>query len=165
MEISINQNKLLISFLNVTKNYDKKNKLVIKNGYEQYSLKYCLAVGDDKTLKYAEMLFNNLYEELINPSIERYLNNLINIITCKVKSIDNNIILREIKKGFVFTSNRNFLMIEKRIAFKILQVEDKDKILNIVGRSNYEPLCRSFRVKNEDGINKIYSLIVLSFEM
>lgn len=59
-------------------------------------------------------------------------------------------------------------MIEKRrkeLYLIILQVEDKDKILNIVDRTNYEPLCRSFRARNEDDINKIYSLIVLSFEM
>lgn len=168
IEIVIKQNELLVTFLKDAKKYDIDNKLVIRKGYEQCSLKYCLTVGDDATLKYAKILFDKLYDELLNPSIERHLNNLITIISTKVKSIDKKIILRKVKKGFVFTSNRNFLMIEKRkeeLYLKLLQVEDKDNILNVVGRSNYEPLCRSFRVKTEDDINKIYPLIVLSYEM
>lgn len=114
MEIVIKQNELLLTFLKEVKKFDSDNKLVIRKGYEQCSLKYCLTVGDDATLNYAKMLFDKLYVELLNPTTERYLNNLITIISTKVKSVDKSIILKKVKKGFVFTSNRNFLMIEKK---------------------------------------------------
>ena len=66
----------------------------------------------------------------------------------------------------MFFTNRNFAMIEKRkygLHIRMLPVEDKDNILGIVGRSNLEPLCRFFKVKEEKDIELVMPLIKESF--
>ena len=46
-----------------------------------------------------------------------------------------------------------------------LAVEDENNILSVVGRSTYEPLCRSFKIKEESDIETIMPLIKKSFEL
>ena len=68
----------------------------------------------------------------------------------------------------MFTASRNFLIIEKRsncLYIRILAVEDENNILSVVGRRTYEPLCRSFKIKEESDIETIMPLIKTSFEL
>ena len=83
----------------------------------------------------------------------------------KIKKL-NKIKIKKLNKGTMFYANRNFAMIEKRkygLHIRILQVEDKDNILFVVGRSTFEPLCRYFNVKKEEDIDLIIPLIKESF--
>ena len=62
----------------------------------------------------------------------------------------------------MFKANRNFAILERRkygINVRILEVEDNDKLLSIVGRTNYEPLCRSFKIKTNEDIVKYINYI------
>ena len=97
-----------------------------------------------------------------------HLNNLTKNLTDNVKSIDRSIKKKKMTKGIVFTASRNFLIIEKRsncLYIRILAVEDENNILSVVGRRTYEPLCRSFKIKEESDIETIMPLIKTSFEL
>ncbi len=68
----------------------------------------------------------------------------------------------------MFKANRNFAILERRkygINVRILEVKDNDNLLSVVGRTNYEPLCRSFKIKTNEDINKYINYIKSSFEL
>ena len=44
-------------------------------------------------------------------------------------------------------------------------MEDENNILSIVGRSTYDPLCRSFKIKEESDIETIMPYVKKSFEL
>ena len=51
------------------------------------------------------------------------------------------------------------------IYIRLLNVDDDNNILSVVGRSNYEPLCRYFKVLNENDIEVIMPYIIKSYEL
>ena len=68
----------------------------------------------------------------------------------------------------MFKASRNFAILERRkygINVRILEVKDNDKLLSVVGITNYEPLCRSFKIKTNEDINKYINYIKSSFEL
>lgn len=67
----------------------------------------------------------------------------------------------------MFKSKRNFTIISKRkyvIYIRLLNVEDNDNILKVVGRTAYGPLCRYFKIKVKD-IDLIMPYIIKSYEI
>ncbi len=167
-EVTLNETEMLLCFLKDVKIFDKENKLSIRKGYEKCSLKYKMRVGDANSLNYAKYLIDKEYEQITNPFMINHLNNLTKILTDNVKSIDRSIKKKKIIKGIVLTASRNFLIIEKRsncLYIRILAVEDENNILSVVGRRTYEPLCRSFKIKEESDIETIMPLIKTSFEL
>ena len=139
MEVMIKEKELLITFFKDVKPYDVENRLFIRKGYENCALCYAI-----------------------------YVNNLLKKISNNIKGIDRSIKTKKLNKGIMFCVNRNFAMIEKRkygVYIRMLPVEDKDNILGVVGRSTLEPLCRYFKVKEENDIELVMSLIKESFNM
>ena len=68
----------------------------------------------------------------------------------------------------MFRANRNFAILERRkygFNVRILEVEDSDNLLSVVGRANYEPLCRTFKIKTNEDIVKYINYIKSSFEL
>ena len=68
----------------------------------------------------------------------------------------------------MFKTSRNFAILERRkygINVRILEVKDNDNLLSVVGRTNYEPLCRSFKIKTNEDIVKYINYIKSSFEL
>ncbi len=168
LEVTLNETEMILCFLKDVKIFDKENKLSIRKGYEKCSLKYKMRVGDENSLNYAKYLIDKEYEQITNLFMINHLNNLTKILTDNVKSIDRSIKKKKMIKGIVFTASRNFLIIEKRsncLYIRILAVEDENNILSVVGRSTYEPLCRSFKIKEESDIKTIMPLIKKSFEL
>ena len=168
LEVTLNETEMVLCFLKDVKIFDKENRLSIRKGYEKCSLKYKMRVGDTNSLNYAKYLFDKEYEQITNPFMINHLNNLTKILTDNVKTIDRSIKKKKMIKGIVFTASRNFLIIEKRLNclhIRILAVEDENNILSIVGRSTYEPLCRSFKIKEESDIETIMPYVKKSFEL
>lgn len=166
MEVMIKENELLITFLRDVKIYDTENRLFIRKGYEKCSLCYATIVRDAESLNYALMMFNKEYEIITNPYEKNYINILLKETCNRIKEIDRSIKVKKLNKGIMFYANRNFAMIEKRkygLHIRMLQVEDKENILSVVGRSTFEPLCRYFNVKKEEDIDLIIPLIKESF--
>lgn len=166
MEVMIKEKELLITFLKDVKLYDTENRLFIRKGYENCSLCYAMYVNDANLVNYALKLFNHLYDIVTEPYKENYVNNLLKEISNNIKNIDRSIKSKKLNKGIMFCANRNFTMIEKRkygLYIRLLPVEDKDNILGAVGRSNLEPLCRYFKVKEEKDIELVMPLIKESF--
>lgn len=64
IEVRINQNDLYICFLKDVKQFDLQNKIKIRKGYENTSLRYYLIVEDINNLEYAFELAKELYDYL-----------------------------------------------------------------------------------------------------
>ena len=166
MEVMIKEKELLITFLKDVKPYDTENRLFIRKGYENCALCYAIYVNNAESVNYALKLFNSLYEVIIDPYKDNYVNNLLKEISNNIKEIDRSIKAKKLNKGIMFCANRNFTMIEKRkygLHIRLLPVEDKDNILGVVGRSTLEPLCRFFKVREEKDIELVMPLIKESF--
>ena len=166
MEVMIKEKELLITFLKDVKPYDTENRLFIRKGYENCALCYAIYVNNAESVNYALKLFNSLYEVIIDPYKDNYVNNLLKEISNNIKEIDRSIKTKKLNKGIMFCANRNFTMIEKRkygLHIRLLPVEDKDNILGVVGRSTLEPLCRFFKVREEKDIELVMPLIKESF--
>ena len=68
----------------------------------------------------------------------------------------------------MFKNRRNFTILSKKkygIYIGLLDVEDNNNILNIVGRTSYEPLCKYFKVLKEEDIDIIMPYIIKSYEI
>ena len=68
----------------------------------------------------------------------------------------------------MFKNKRNFKIISKKkygIYIRLLNVEDNDNVLKVVGRTMYEPLCRYFKIKEEKDIDIIMPYIIKSYEI
>lgn len=168
IEVVIKQNELSIIFLDIIKDYDIDNKLYIRKGYENQKLCYAMNVADKETLDYAIKLFDKEYELLIEDSENKKIDELKIELCNKIKEIDSAIKVVEVNKGTMFKGNRNFAILEKRkygIHVRLLNVEDCNSILGVVGRTTYEPLCRYYDVKQMEDINLILPLLEKSFNM
>ncbi len=91
-----------------------------------------------------------------------------NQLSIRINSIDKNVASHTTNKGLIFKTRRNFIVISKKkygIYIRLLDVEDNDNILNVVGRTTYEPLCRCFKIKEEKDIDIIMPYIIKSYEI
>lgn len=166
MEVMIKEKELLITFLKDVKIYDSENRLLIRKGYENSSLCYVIHVNNYDSLNYSLKLFNHLYDIITDPYQNNYVNILLKNITSQIKNIDRSVKSKKLNKGIMFCANRNFAMIEKRkygLHIRLLPVEDNNNLLGVVGRSNLEPLCRFFKIKEEKDIELVMPLIKKSF--
>ena len=164
----IKQNELIINFDKSAKDYDTKNLLKERAGYQNQNISYSMCISKQTELNYVIKLFENLYNSKTDNSKELYIDNLLSDITTNILSIDKSIKKKKVNKGLMFKANRNFAILERRkygINVRILEVKDNDNLLSVVGRTNYEPLCRSFKIKTNEDINKYINYIKNSFEL
>ena len=167
IEVQVDQSDLLISFHRDIKQFDFDNKLSIRKGYEKSSLCYAIKIDDIKELKYVIKLCESLYSYLSESRIDP-VEKLFNSLSIKINTINSNITSHNTNKGLMFKSRRNFTILSRKkygIYIRLLNVEDDKNILNIVGRTNYEPLCRYFKVLNENDIDVIMPYIIKSYEL
>ena len=113
MTVVIKQNELIINFDKSAKDYDTKNLLKERAGYQNQNISYSMCISKQTELNYVIKLFENLYNSKTDNSKELYIDNL----------------------------------------------------LSVVGRTNYEPLCRSFKIKTNEDIVKYINYIKSSFEL
>lgn len=168
MTVVIKQNELIINFDKSAKEYDTKNLLKERAGYQNQNISYCMCISKQSELNYVIKLFENLYNSKTDNSKEIYIDNLLSDITSNILSIDKSIKKKKVNKGLMFRASRNFAILERRkygINVRILEVKDDDNLLSVVGRTNYEPLCRSFKIKTNEDINKYINYIKNSFEL
>lgn len=167
LEIQINQNNLLVTFHRDSKRFDNLNKLNLKKGYENTSLCYCITVENDDDILYVKKISQNLYSYINSPK-EDTGSKLLDILIFKIKTLSENITMHKTNKGIVFKSKRNFALLSKTnygIYIKILNVNNKDNILNVVTRKSYEPLCLSYKILNIEDIDKIFPYIIESYNI
>ena len=165
MTVVIKQNELIINFDKSAKEYDTKNLLKERAGYQNQNISYCMCISKQSELNYVIKLFENLYNSKTDNSKEIYIDNLLSDITTNILNIDKSIKKKKVNKGLMFKTSRNFAILERRkygINVRILEVKDNDNLLSVVGRTNYEPLCRSFKIKTNEDINKYINLPVCS---
>lgn len=168
MTVVIKQNELIINMDKSVKEYDSKNLLKERAGYKNQNISSCMSVSNQSELNYALKLFDNLYNSKTDNSKEEYIDNLISELTKNILNIDKTVKKKKVNKGLMFKANRNFAILERRkygINVRILEVEDSKNELSIVGRTNYEPLCRSFKIFSLEDINKYIDYIKNSFEL
>ena len=161
IKIQIKQNELLVSFHNDIKQFDNQNKLSIRKGYENSSLCYYIKITDLKEIAYLIELCNKLYNYLTESKVDT-VDNLFNKLSVKINSIGSNVTSHTTNKGLMFKNRRNFTIISKKkygIYIRLLNVDDNDNILSVVRRSNYEPLCRCFKINEEKDIDIIMPYI------
>ncbi len=166
-EIQINQNNILVSFHRIAKQFDTINRLVDRKGYESNSICYSLIVEDNTSCDYASKLVKDIYDYFTNPQ-ESLSDKLFNTLKFKITTISESITFHNTNKGLMFKDKRNFVLLSKTtygIYVKVLKVENKDNVLNIVTRKNYEPLCLSYKVKEDADIDTIFPFIKSSFEL
>ena len=168
MTVVIKQNELIINFDKSAKDYDTKNLLKERAGYQNQNISYSMCISKQTELNYVIKLFENLYNSKTDNSKELYIDNLLSDITSNILSIDKSIKKKKVNKGLMFRASRNFAILERRkygFNVRILEVEDNDNLLSVVGRTNYEPLCRSFKIKTNEDIVKYINYIKSSFEL
>ncbi len=157
IEIQVEQSDILISLHKNIKQFDYDDKLLIRKGYEKSSLCYYVKVDKLENLNYVIELIRNYYSYISESNIDS-IDNLFNTLSFKINSINSNVTSYTTNKGLVFRNKRNFTILSKRkygIYVRLLDVEDNNNILNIVSRTNYEPLCRYFKVLKEENIDII----------
>ena len=88
LEVTLNEQEMILCFLKDVKIFDKENRLSIRKGYEKCSLKYKMRVGDENSLNYAKYLIDKEYEQITKLFMINHLNNLTKILTDNVKAID-----------------------------------------------------------------------------
>lgn len=167
VEIQLNQNNILVSFHRIAKQFDNMNKLVDRKGYKSNSICYSLIVEDNASCDYAIKIIQDMYNYFANPK-ESLSDKLFNILKFKITTISNSITFHNTNKGLMFKDRRNFVLLSKTnygIYVRVLKVENKDNILNIVTRKNYEPLCLSYKVKEESDIDVILPYINSSYDL
>lgn len=168
IEVQVNQSDILISFYKDIKQFDNLNKLSIRKGYEKSTLCHYIKITDLKEIPYLIELCNKLYDYLTESKVNP-VDNLFNKLSVKINSIGTNITSHTTNKGLMFKSRkRNFTIISKRkygVYIRLLYVDDNDNILSVVGRSNYEPLCRCFKINEEKDIDIIMPYIIKSYEI
>ena len=167
VEIQINQNNILVSFHRIAKQFDDMNKLMDRKGYENNSICYSLIVEDTPRCDYAIKIIKDIYNYFINPK-ETLSDKLFNILKFKITTISDSITFHNTNKGLMFKDRRNFVLLSKTnygVYVRILKVENQDNILNIVTRKNYEPLCLSYKVKEESEIDVILPYINSSYDL
>ena len=167
IEVQVNQSDLLISFYKDIKQFDNLNKLSIRKGYEKSTLCHYIKITDLKEIPYLIELCNKLYNYLTESKVNP-VDNLFNKLSVKINSIGSNVTSHYTNKGLMFKNKRNFTIISKKkygIYIRLLNVEDNDNVLKVVGRTNYEPLCRYFKIINESDLDVIMPYIIKSYEI
>lgn len=167
VEIQLNQNNILVSFHRIAKQFDNMNKLVDRKGYENNSICYSLIIEDNASCEYAIKIIKGIYDYFNNPK-ESLSDKLFNTLKFKITTISDSITFHNTNKGLMFKDKRNFVLLSKTnygIYVRVLKVENKDNILNIVTRKNYEPLCLSYKVKEESDIDVILPYINSSYDL
>ena len=167
LEIQINQNNLLVTFHRDSKQFDNYNKLVLKKGYENTSLCYCMIVESNEDILYVKKLVQNLYDYINSPK-EDIGAKLLDILSFKIKTLLEDITTHKTNKGLVFRNKRNFAILCKTnygIYIRILNVNNKDNTLNVVTRKSYEPLCLSYKILNIEDIDKVLPYIIESYNI
>lgn len=167
IEIQVKQDELLISFLKDAKQFDDQNKLSIRKGYENSSLCYFMIINNFEDLYYVKTISSNLYNYLTQPKEDK-ISKLFTKLLKQINSIDDSITTHTTNKGLMFRGGRNFTIISKKrygIHIRLLNVDDNENVLKVVGRSNYEPLCRYFKLYDENDIDIIMPYINKSFEI
>ena len=167
IKVQVNQSDILISFYKDIKRFDNLNKLSIRKGYEKSTLCHCIKITDLKEIQYLIELCNKLYDYLTESKVN-LVDNLFNKLLVKINSIGSNNTSHYTNKGLMFKNKRNFIIISKKkygIYVRLLNVEDNDNVLKIVGRTNYEPLCRYFKTINESDLDVIMPYIIKSYEI
>lgn len=167
IEIQINQNNILVSFHRIAKQFDDMNKLIDRKGYKNNSICYSLIVEDNTSCDYAIKIIKDMYDYFVNPK-ESLSDKLFNILKFKITTISDSITFHNTNKGLMFKDRRNFVLLSKTnygIYVRVLKVENTDNILNIVTRKNYEPLCLSYKVKEESDIDVILPYINSSYDL
>ena len=167
IEVQVNQSDILISFYKDIKQFDNLNKLSIRKGYEKSTLCHYIKITDLKEIPYLIELCNKLYNYLTESKVNP-VDNLFNKLSIKINSIGSNVTSHYTNKGLIFKNKRNFTIISKKkygIYIRLLNIEDNDNVLKVVGRTNYEPLCRYFKIINESDIDVIMPYIIKSYEI
>ena len=167
LEIQINQNNLLVTFHRDSKQFDNYNKLVLKKGYENTSLCYCMIVESNEDILYVKKLVQNLYDYTNSPK-EDIGAKLLDILSFKIKTLSEDITTHKTNKGLVFRNKRNFAILCKTnygIYIRILNVNNKDNTLNVVTRKSYKPLCLSYKILNIEDIDKVLPYIIESYNI
>ena len=91
MEVMIKEKEILITFLKDIKPYDTENRLFIRKVYENCALCYAIYVNDAESVNCALKLFNSLYDVIIDPYKDNYINNLLKEISNNIKEFDRSI--------------------------------------------------------------------------
>lgn len=167
IEVQVNQSDVLISFYKDIKQFDNFNKLSIRKGCEKSTLCHYIKMTNLKEIPYLIDLCNKLYNYLTESKIDP-VGILFNKLLVKINSIGLNVTSHTTNKGLVFKSRSNFTIISKKkygIYIRLLNVEDNNNVIKGVGRTNYEPLCRSFKIINESDIDVIILYIIESYEI
>ena len=168
IEVIIKEKELLITFIKDVKFYDVKNYLFLRKGYNGSSLCYSMYIKDKISLKYAKKMIDNLYDIVVNSTKDNLTNFLFNETINSVERIDFQIKCKQLNKGTMFYGKRNFTIVAKRregLYIRLLPVKDPKNLLSVVGRTTYEPLCRSYYIKEKKDIKKILPLIKESYEL
>ncbi len=167
MEIQINQNNLVVSFHRISKQFDTKNKMFIRKGYENGNICYSMVVEDDFVCDYIFEIMKKTYDFLVNPP-KSLSETLFDILNDKIISLSNSITYHYTNKGLVFKDKRNFAMISKTrygIYLKLLNVNNDNHILKIITQKTYEPLCLSYKIKELSDIDIILPFIQESYKL
>ena len=126
-----------------------------------------IKITDLKEIAYLIELCNKLYNYLTESKVDT-VDNLFNKLSVKINSFASNVTSHTTNKGLMFKNRRNFTIISKKkygIYIRLLNVDDNDNILSVVRRSNYEPLCRCFKINEEKDIDIIMPYIIKSYEI
>lgn len=167
IEVQVNQSNVLISLYKNIKQFDYDDKLLIRKGYEKASLCYFTKIDKLENLNYVIEIIKNYYSYISETNIDP-IDNLFNTLSFKINSINTNVTSHTTNKGLMFKNRRNFTILSKKkygIYIGLLDVEDNNNILNIVGRTSYEPLCKYFKVLKEEDIDIIMPYIIKSYEI
>ncbi len=167
IEVQVNQSNVLISLYKNIKQFDYDDKLLIRKGYEKASLCYFTKIDKLENLNYVIEIIKNYYSYISETNIDP-IDNLFNTLSFKINSINTNVTSHTTNKGLMFKNRRNFTILSKKkygIYIRLLDVEDNNNILNIVGRTSYEPLCKYFKVLKEEDIDIIMPYIIKSYEI
>ena len=167
LEVQINQSNILVSIHKDSKQFDFDNKLFERKGYGKNNLCYSYVLGSKKELNYIIKIINKLYNLYMNPK-ETLNEKLYNILIEEILKISDSIYTKEVNKGLLFKSNRNFVRLKLKnnsISVSLLNVENKENKLNALRYTNYEPLCLKYEIIKKEDIKFILPYIKKSFQM
>lgn len=167
IEVRINQNDLYICFLKDAKQFDLQNKIKIRKGYENTSLRYYLIVEDINNLEYAFELAKELYDYL-KKTQELICELLFKNISNRIMELGDNIVCNKLYRDYRFKSKRNFISISKRkygLYVRLLKVEDNQNILDYTYQTGAEPLCMTYKIFNKNDIETIIPYIIKSYNI
>lgn len=165
VEVQVNQNNLLVSFHKIAKQFDKNRELLIRKGYEKNNICYSLIVEDGASCDYAIKIIENMYNFFTTPQ-KNLSDTLFDILKFKIKTINSSISEHRTNKGLMFKGKRNFVLLSKTkygVYVKLLNVSNPNNKLSVITRKNYEPLCLSYKVKNNKDIDILFPYIKESY--